>query len=209
MAGHPRVTYIRNLNTFPNIEIGEYTYYDDPDGAENFYQNILYHFDFIGDRLIIGRFCAIAQKVAFIMNGANHDMGGISTYPFFAFGNGWEEYLPSSSESENDSLRDTVIGNDVWIGYDATIMPGVHIGDGAVIGAKAVVTKDVEPYSVVAGNPARCVKKRFDDETIARLLTIAWWNWPVEEITCHLASIVSGDVSALEQVVVMSPEKQR
>lgn len=201
MAGQPRVVFLNNLNTNPHIEIGDYTYYDDPEDPNNFFRNVLYHFDFIGDRLIIGRFCAIAQHVRFVMNGANHDTEGLSTYPFFAFGNGWGNSIPPSLASPKPGSRlDTVVGNDVWIGYDATIMPGRTIGDGAIIGAKSVVTQDVEPYSIVAGNPAKCIRKRFSDDTISRLLTLAWWNWPAEQITQQLENIISGNIDALEKV---------
>lgn len=189
----PQITFIKNFNTNPNIEIGEYTYYDDPDDPENFFRNILYHFDFIGDRLEIGKFCAIARGTHIIMNGANHAMDGFSSYPFFIFGAGWEHTAPDELPYKGD----TIIGNDVWIGHDATIMPGVTIGDGAVIAAKAVVAKDVEPYSVVAGNPAREVRKRFAPEVVEELLKIRWWNWDIEKITRNLEAITGADLQTL------------
>ncbi len=195
MPGFPQVCYLRNVIDAPNIEIGEYTYYDDPDGADNFLRNVLYHFDFIGDRLRIGRFCAIARGVRFVMNGANHRLDGISTYPFQIFGGGWEQVMPKPGELPFKG--DTVIGNDVWIGYDALIMPGVCIGDGAIIAARSVVTHDVPPYTLVGGNPARPIRHRFADADIDTLLRIAWWDWPVERITRLLPSIVAGDVAAL------------
>lgn len=195
MPGFPQVCYLRNVIDAPNIEIGEYTYYDDPDGADNFLRNVLYHFDFIGDRLRIGRFCAIARGVRFVMNGANHRLDGISTYPFQIFGGGWEQVMPKPGELPFKG--DTVIGNDVWIGYDALIMPGVCIGDGAIIAARSVVTHDVPPYTLVGGNPARPIRRRFGDADIDTLLRIAWWDWPVERITRLLPSIVAGDVAAL------------
>ena len=195
MPGFPQVCYLRNVIDAPNIEIGEYTYYDDPDGADNFLRNVLYHFDFIGDRLRIGRFCAIARGVRFVMNGANHRLDGISTYPFQIFGGGWERVMPKPGELPFKG--DTVIGNDVWIGYDALIMPGVCIGDGAIIAARSVVTHDVPPYTLVGGNPARPIRHRFADADIDTLLRIAWWDWPVERITRLLPSIVAGDVAAL------------
>lgn len=195
MPGFPQVCYLRNVIDAPNIEIGEYTYYDDPDGADNFLRNVLYHFDFIGDRLRIGRFCAIARGVRFVMNGANHRLDGISTYPFQIFGGGWEQVMPKPGELPFKG--DTVIGNDVWIGYDALIMPGVCIGDGAIIAARSVVTHDVPPYTLVGGNPARPIRRRFADADIDTLLRIAWWDWPVERITRLLPSIVAGDVAAL------------
>ena len=195
MAGFPQVCFIKNTVTNPNIIIGDYTYYDDPDDSENFERNVLYHYPFIGDRLIIGKFCALARGVKFIMNGANHKMSGISTYPFAIFGNGWEKVMPQPGELPFKG--DTVIGNDVWIGYDCLIMPGVQIGDGAIIASRSVVTADVPAYTVVGGNPARRIKERFAPAVVDRLLALAWWDWPIEKITRHLASIVAGDVDAL------------
>lgn len=198
MPGFPRVGFLKPLVDRPNIEIGDYTYYDDPDGPEHFVETcVLHHYDFVGDRLVIGRFCALAEGVAFIMNGANHATGGFSTYPFNIFGNGWEQgFDPKSWE---DEMRgDTVVGNDVWIGMQATILPGVTIGDGAIVAAKAVVSADVPAYAVAAGNPARVVKMRFDEATIARLVAIAWWDWPVERIARHLDAIRGADLDRLE-----------
>jgi virginiamycin A acetyltransferase len=163
MEGFPQVCFIKNTVNNPNILIGDYTYYDDPEDSENFERNVLYHFPFVGDKLVIGRFCAIARGVKFIMNGANHKLSGISTYPFQIFANGWEAFAPSDDEFPYKG--DTVIGNDVWIGYEALIMPGVHIGNGAVISARAVVTNDVPAYSIVGGNPARVIRQRFSERT--------------------------------------------
>lgn len=196
MPGFPQVGFLKNLITRRNIEIGDFTYYDDPGGVENFENNVLYHFPFVGDRLRIGKFCAIARGVKFIMNGANHQMNGISTYPFFIFGNGWESALPA--EGELPYKGDTVIGNDVWIGYDALIMPGVSIGDGAIIAARSVVTTDVPAYAIVGGNPARVVRERFDAASVRRLLEIAWWDRPVEWISKHLGLIRGNNLEALE-----------
>lgn len=193
----PQVCYLKNVITRPNIAIGDFTYYDDPDGAENFEKNVLYHFPFVGDCLRIGRFCAIARGVKFIMNGANHQMDGVSTYPFFIFGHGWESATPAPGELP--SKGDTVVGNDVWIGYDALIMPGVTIGDGAIIAARSVVVADVPPYAVVGGNPARVVRERFDSPSVQRLLAVAWWDRPVAWISAHLAQIRAGDLDALER----------
>lgn len=199
MEGQPRVGFLKPLVNAPNIEIGDFSYYDDPNGPENFVERcVLYHYPFIGDKLVIGRFCAIAEGVQFIMNGANHAMTGISTYPFNIFGHGWEEGFDVTSWSE--AVRgDTVIGNDVWIGYQAVIMPGVKIGDGAIIAGRSVVSRDVPPYAVVAGNPARIVKSRFDEAVIARLLNIAWWDWPVDRITRNLDAIRGADIERLEK----------
>jgi virginiamycin A acetyltransferase len=196
MPGFPQVCFLKNIVTRPNIEIGDFTYYDDPDGVQNFEKNVLYHFPFVGDRLRIGKFCAIARGVKFIMNGANHQMDGISTYPFFIFGNGWERARPA--EDELPYKGDTVIGNDVWIGYDALIMPGVTIGDGAIIAARSVIAADVPPYAIVGGNPARVVRQRFEADSVRRLLAIAWWNRSAEWIGKHLNLIRGGDVGALE-----------
>ncbi len=195
---HTRVGFLKALVTAPNIEIGDFTYYDDPDGPDLFAEKcVLHHYPFIGDKLIIGKFCAIAEGARFIMNGANHAMSGFSTYPFNIFGHGWEEgFDPKSWERE--VRGDTVIGNDVWIGMEAVIMPGVKIGDGAIVAAKAVVTHDVPPYAIVAGNPAKPVKARFDEWTVKRLLSIAWWDWPVDKITRNVNAIRGADLRALE-----------
>lgn len=198
MEGFPQVCFIKNTVKNPNIIIGDYTYYDDPDDSENFERNVLYHFPFIGDRLIIGKFCALARGVKFIMNGANHKLSGISTYPFQIFGNGWEKVMPEMGELPYKG--DTVIGNDVWIGFEALIMPGVTIGNGAIVSAQSVVTRDVPAYTVVGGNPAKPIKQRFPSETIATLESLAWWDWPIEKITRHLTVIVSGDVAALQEI---------
>jgi len=199
LAGFPQVCFIKNTVANPNIIIGDYTYYDDPEDAENFERNVLYHFPFVGDKLIIGKFCALARGVKFIMNGANHRLSGFSTFPFEIFGNGWE---PAAQYAQDDSCRgDTVVGNDVWIGYDALIMPGIHIGDGAVIAARSVVAGDVPPFTIVGGNPARPIKQRFSEETVQVLLAIKWWDWPVEKITQHLQAIVSQDIEQLQQAV--------
>ena len=195
MPGFPQICFLKNIITRPNIEIGDYTYYDDPDGVKQFEDNVLYHFPFIGDRLRIGKFCAIARGVKFIMNGANHQMNGISSYPFFIFGNGREAARPV--EGELPYKGDTLIGNDVWIGYDTLIMPGVRIGDGAIIAARSVVTADIPPYAIVGGNPARVVRERFDSDSVQRLLDIAWWDRPAEWIGRHLDLIRGGDVDAL------------
>lgn len=195
MAGFPQVCFIKNTVDNPNIIIGDYTYYDDPEDSENFERNVLYHFPFIGDKLIIGKFCALARGVKFIMNGANHKISGISTYPFYIFGQGWENVMPAAEELPYKG--DTEIGNDVWIGYEALFMPGVKIGHGAIISSRSVVTGDVPAYAIVGGNPAKVIRYRFDAETIAKLEDIAWWNWPEEKISRNLSLIVSGDIDAL------------
>lgn len=196
MAGFPQVCFIRNTVKNPNVVVGDYTYYDDPDDSENFERNVLYHYPFIGDKLVIGKFCALARGVKFIMNGANHKLTGFSTYPFGIFGQGWEAAVPAPGDLP--SRGDTVVGNDVWIGYDALVMPGVKIGNGAIVAARSVVVKDIPAYAVVGGNPAQVIKTRFPPETVAALERIAWWDWPVEKVTRHLKAIVSADLDALQ-----------
>lgn len=195
IAPYPQTCFIKNVVKAPNIVVGDYTYYDDPEGPEAFERNVLYHF-FTDDRLIIGKFCAIARGAKFVMNGANHKLTGFSTYPFPIFGGGWERVMPPPGAWA--SKGDTVVGNDVWIGYDALIMPGVHIGNGAVVGTRAVVTKDVPAYAVVAGNPARVRKARFAPDVVAALEEIAWWDWPAEKIAANLEAITGADLAALK-----------
>ena len=195
MAGYPQVCYLRNAITRPNIIVGDYTYYDDPDGAERFEQNVLYHFPFVGDKLIIGKFCALAKDVKFVMNGANHLMSGFSTYPFFIFGNGWERAAPP--QGAFPFKGDTVVGNDVWIGHDAMVMPGVRIGDGAIVATRSVVASDVPAYAIVGGNPAKLIRRRFPDEIVSALLDIAWWNWSAADISRNLEHIMGADIDAL------------
>lgn len=198
LNGYPQAVFLKNFITRPNIEIGDYTYYDDPAGAERFEQsNVLLHFpELYDDRLIIGKFSALATGVRFIMNGANHAMGGFSTFPFNIFGNGWENGF--DTKTWTDANRgDTIVGNDVWIGMDTTIMPGVKIGDGAIIAACSVVTADVASYTIVGGNPARPIKQRFDADTVQKLLEVKWWNWSPEKITKNLDAIRGADLDLL------------
>jgi virginiamycin A acetyltransferase len=192
--GQTRLVYLKNVVTNPNILVGDYTYYDDFDNPENFERNVLYHFDFIGDRLIIGKFCSIASDVKFIMNGGNHRTDWFTNYPFPVFGHGWETAMPEDWPNKGD----TVIGNDVWIGYGATLMPGVQIGDGAIIASQSVVTKSVEPYTVVGGNPARTIRPRFDAATIQTLLALQWWHWDIAKITRNLKAICGADLESLQ-----------
>ncbi|HAT8251615.1 TPA: chloramphenicol acetyltransferase [Legionella pneumophila] len=196
IQGSERTVFLKNIIKNPNIIIGDYTYYDDPIDVHNFEKNVLYHFDFIGDKLIIGKFCQIATNVKFVMNGGSHHLGEFSSFPFIIF----QSYWPEVPFIEN-RRKDTVIGNDVWIGYDATIMPGVSIGDGAIIGTRAVVTKDVAPYEIVGGNPAQVIRKRFDEKTIDFLLKLAWWDWPIEQIKAHVLDIMNGDKVALRALM--------
>lgn len=202
MPGHPRVKFLKPLaEGRSNVTVGDYAYYDDPDDAGAFFErNVLHHYDFIGDRLVIGRFAAIAAGVVVMMNGGSHAMGGFSTYPFNIFGAGWEQGFDPAAWDE--VLRgDTVIGHDVWIGTEAMLMPGVTIGPGAIVAARSVVTQDVAPYALVAGNPAREIRRRFDTDTISELLDIAWWDWPANRITTHLDAIRGADIVALRAAV--------
>ncbi|MFO0936388.1 MAG: Vat family streptogramin A O-acetyltransferase [Gemmataceae bacterium] len=200
MKGFPQVGFLKPLVKNPNIVVGDYSYYDDPEGPENFEAKcVLYHFPFVGDKLVIGKFCALARGIRFIMNGANHRMSGFSTYPFNIFGQGWETVTPRPEDLPYKG--DTIIGNDVWIGYDALLMPGVKVGDGAIIAAGAVVTSNVPPYTIVGGNPAKPIKQRFSDDTVADLLTIRWWDWPVEKVTRNLPAIVGADLAALKKAL--------
>ncbi|MDO8997182.1 MAG: CatB-related O-acetyltransferase [Sediminibacterium sp.] len=180
LPGYNRLCFLKNIIKNPNIIVGDYTYYDDFENVENFEKNVKYHFDFVGDKLIIGKFCMIASDVKFIMNGANHLSESISAYPFAIFGNGWENAMEGKSYPNKGDL---IIGNDVWIGYNATIMSGVTIGDGAIIATNATVTKDVAPYTIVGGNPAKEIRKRFDEDTVKKLLEMQWWNWDIARIT--------------------------
>lgn len=184
--------YIKSVVTNPNIIVGDYSYYDDSeDGPESFEKHVTHHYDFIGDKLIIGKFCAIAKGVEFIMNGANHMMNCLSTYPFGII----DEFAGLSQPFGSQGSRgDTVIGSDVWIGQNVTILPGVHIGDGAIIGANAVVGKDVPPYALAVGNPVVIKKYRFDEETIKLLLELKWWDKPIEEIK-KLIPLLTSDLS--------------
>lgn len=191
LSGYNRLCFLKNIIKNPQIIVGDYTYYDDFETVENFEKNVKYLFDFIGDKLIIGKYCMIASDVTFIMNGANHLTDAVSTYPFAIFGNGWESAMDGKSYP---TKGDTIIGNDVWIGYGATIMPGVTVGDGAIIATKSVVTKDVAPYSIVGGNPAKEIKKRFSDKEIEKLLKMKWWDWAPEKVTENLKMLTGKSV---------------
>ena len=193
-----RICFIKNVITRPNIHIGDYTYYDDPSGAERFEEHVTHHYDFLGDRLIIGKFCAIARGIEFIMNGANHRMNAVTTYPFNILGHGWEKVTPDLKDLPFKG--DTVVGNDVWIGQNVTVMPGVHIGDGAIIAANSVVTRHVPAYHIAGGNPAGVIKKRFEDDLIDHLLRIKWWDWPVEKIFTNLEILCSGDLRQIRTI---------
>lgn len=184
------VTYVKPTIKNKNIIVGDFTYFGDVD----FESHVTHHYDFNGDKLIIGKFCQIGAGVNFVMNGANHQMNSVSTFPFYIF-EGWKQDVPKKSEMPLKG--DTVIGNDVWVGQNVTILPGVHVGDGAIIGLNSVVSKDVAPYTIVAGNPAVIIRKRFDDELINLMLRFQWWEKSIEEIN-NLIPILSN--SNLEYV---------
>ena len=187
------VTYIKpTLISTKNIQVGEYTYYD----GQNFTSRVTHHYDFIGDKLIIGKFCQIGKNVEFIMNGANHQMNSVSTYPFYIF-KGWEQEPPKKEGLPYKG--DTVIGNDVWIGQNVTFLPGVHVGDGCIIGANSVVGSDIPPYSVVVGNPAKVIRKRFDDETIELLEKLEWWNKSEKQIQKLVPILSNGDIDYVKK----------
>lgn len=196
LKNYERLCFLKNIIKNPNIVVGDYTYYDDFEDTANFEKNVKYLFDFNNDQLIIGNFCMIASDVKFIMNGANHLTDTISSYPFSIFGNGWQEAM---NGKEYPNKGNIVVGNDVWIGYNATIMAGVTIGDGAIIAANATVVKNVEPYTIVGGNPAKIIRKRFSETHIKLLLEIQWWNWSIEKITENVQLLTSTTVEDLKK----------
>lgn len=191
IANVEALTFVKPAVKNPNIIVGDFTYIADSD----FESHVTHHYDFIGDKLIIGKFCQIAAGVEFVMNGANHQMNAATTYPFYIFGK-WEQ--PAPAQSDLPLKGDTVIENDVWIGQNATILPGVHIGDGAIIGANSVVASDVAPYTIVAGDPAKLIRKRFDDELTALLLKFKWWDKSVEEINSLIPILTCSDLEKVK-----------
>ena len=194
LENYTRLCFLKNIITNPNIIVGDYTYYDDFEDVKNFEKNVKYHFDFTGDKLIIGKFCMIASGVNFIMNGANHLSESISAYPFAIFGGDWKNAMEGKAYPTKGN---TIIGNDVWIGHNVTIMPGIHIGDGSIIATKATVTKNVEPYSIVGGNPSQQIRKRFDTAQIQILLEIKWWDWDIDQITKHVSYLTDNKFEEL------------
>ncbi len=189
IAGYEKEIYVKPA--ISNIMVGEFTYIADSD----FESHVTHHYEWIGDKLIIGKFCQIAAGVEFVMNGANHQMNAVSTFPFYTL-EGWDMKPPK--DSDLPIKGDTVIGNDVWIGQNAVILPGVHIGDGAIIGANSVVGSDVEPYTIVVGNPARQLRKRFDEELRAMLLEFRWWDKSIEEINALIPYLTCGDLEKVK-----------
>lgn len=196
LQNYDRLCFLKNIIKNPNIIVGDYTYYDDFENVENFEKNVKYHFDFVGDKLSIGKFCMIASDVKFIMNGANHLTNALTTYPFAIFGQAWGNAMEGKQYPQKGDIH---IGNDVWIGYNATIMAGVSIGDGAIIATNATVIKDVEPYTIVGGNPAVEIKKRFSNDVIERLLKLKWWDWDIEKITRNVQNLTDMEINKLER----------
>ena len=191
IAGYDKEIYVKPTIKNPNIIVGDFTYIAD----SKFESHVTHHYDFIGDKLIIGKFCQIAAGVEFVMNGANHQMNAVSTFPFYTL-EGWTMNPPAKSDLPFKG--DTVIGNDVWIGQNATILPGVHIGDGAIIGASSVVGSDVEPYTIVVGNPAEAIRYRFDEDLTELLLKFKWWDKPIEEINELIPILTSSDLDKVK-----------
>ncbi|NFN95638.1 CatB-related O-acetyltransferase [Clostridium botulinum] len=190
--------YLKNVITRDNIQVGDYTiyndFYNDPRDFEK--NNVLYQYPINNDKLIIGKFCSIACKAKFLMTSGNHTMNSLSTYTFPIFYEEWGLDVSHITDAW-DNKGDIVIGNDIWIGYDAIIMPGVKIGDGAIIGTRAIVTNDVPPYTIALGIPAKVIKKRFSDDIILKLLKIKWWDWPNEKIKANIKHIQSGNIDKL------------
>ena len=203
-TGDKETIYLKHVITNPNITVGDFTMYNDfvndPTLFEN--NNVLYHYPINHDKLQIGKFCSIACGAKFLFNSANHTLSSLSTYPFPLF---FEEWGLEKKDVTNawDNKGDIVIGNDVWIGYEAVVLAGVTIGDGALIGTRAVVTKNVPPYTIVGGVPAKPIKKRFSEETIFALLEIQWWNWSKERIARTIGAIQCGNIEQLKQEMYM------
>ena len=197
-TGDTQTIYLKNVITNPNIEVGDYTIYNDFVNEPKEFQknNVLYHYPINQDKLIIGKFCSIACGAKFLFNSANHTQQSLSSYPFPIFYDEWMLNIQNVT-SAWDKKGDIRIGNDVWIGYEAVIMAGVSIGDGAIIGARAVVTRDVPPYTITGGVPAKAIRKRFSDDVISELLKLQWWNWPEEKIRQHIPDIQSGRIDCL------------
>ena len=192
IPGYNKEIYIKPTIKNKNIIVGDFSYIADSD----FESHVTHHYEWNDDKLIIGKFCQIASGVEFVMNGANHQMNSVSTFPFYTL-EGWEQVPPS--QNDLPIKGDTVIGNDVWIGQNATILPGVHIGDGAIIGANSVVGSAVEPYTIVAGNPAKPIRKRFDDELIDIMEKLKWWDKSIEEINKLIPILTSSNLEKVKE----------
>lgn len=193
--------YLKNVIKAPNITVGDYTYYDDPIDPTAFERNnVLFNWPEFGDKLIIGKFCSIASGVQFIMGSANHRISSVSTYPFHVFGGLWAQNTPPHL-TQLPFKGDTVVGNDVWIGRNSVIMPGVKVGDGAIIAAHSIVTKDVTPYTLVGGNPARLIRRRFDDELTSLLLALRWWDFAPEQLAAFLPTLCNNDLEEVRRIL--------
>ncbi len=201
-TGDKETIYLKHVITNPNITVGDFTMYNDFVNDPTLFEknNVLYHYPINHDKLQIGKFCSVACGAKFLFNSANHTLSSLSTYPFPLF---FEEWGLEKKDVTNawDNKGDIVIGNDVWIGYEVVILAGVTIGDGAIIGTRAVVTKDVLPYTIVGGVPAKSIKKRFSEETISTLLEIQWWNWSKERIARNIGAIQSGNIEQLKEAI--------
>ena len=200
-TGDTQTVYLKNTITDPSIQVGDYTIYNDfvNDPADFEKNNVLYHYPVNQDRLIIGKFCSIACGAKFLFNSANHTLSSLSSYPFPLFFEEWGLDKQNVTASW-DNKGDIIIGNDVWIGQNVTVMPGVHIGDGAIIAANSVVAKDVPAYCIAGGNPCKIIKKRFDDELITYLLDLKWWDWDAEKIFKNMAALCSGDLEKIRHI---------
>lgn len=198
ISGMTRTCFLKNIITRPNIIVGDYTYYDDEVDVKNFEKNVLYHYEFLNDKLLIGKFCQIASDVKFFMNGMFHMIDSFSTYPFMIFSKECQDKYPT--DAKFPFKGNTVVGNDVWIGCNAAFTPGVRVGDGAIIGANSLVTKDVGPYEIWGGNPAKLIRKRFSEEIIELLLKIQWWNWDIEKIEKNVDVLISNDSEKLRKL---------
>lgn len=197
-TGDTQIVYLRNAVDHPAIEVGEFTIYNDFVNDPRDFQknNVLYQYPINEDRLIIGKFCSIACGAKFLMNSANHTLRSLSSYTFPLFYEAWEHGM--GPREAWDNRGDIIVGNDVWIGYEAVILSGVTIGDGAIIGTRAVVTKDVPPYTIVGGVPAKPIRQRFPAETVEALLALRWWDWPLPKLSASLPAIQRGDLAALD-----------
>ena len=203
-TGDKETIYLKHVITNPNITVGDFTMYNDFVNDPTLFEknNVLYHYPINHDKLQIGKFCSIACGAKFLFNSANHTLSSLSTYPFPLFFEEWGLEKKDVTKAW-DNKGDIIIGNDVWIGYEAIILAGVTIGDGAIIGTRAVVTKDVPPYTIVGGVPAKLIKRRFSEETISALLEIQWWNWSEERIARNIGAIQSGNIKQLKQAMYM------
>lgn len=196
-TGDFQTVYLKNVVKRPSITVGDFTIYNDFVRDPRLFEenNVLYHYPINGDRLTVGKFCSIACGVRFLFNSANHTLRSLSTYPFPLFYEAWDHGMHPTQAWDNKG--DITVGNDVWIGYEAVILAGVTLGDGAIVGARSVVTRDVPPYTIVGGVPARPIRRRFSQETIAALLALQWWDWPLERLSAALPALQAGDLAAL------------